>query len=166
MTELIWFKRVVSVTFNSNLLPLSDFVNWRIFHIFIGRTFGMRPHLLRIRMELLWVIFQNIFSSLMDDLSLRQGQNEAMNFSINVSHSPSQNITEKNKLLSFFSQYSSRILNLNLSNGGERNSLKLGFKISAHNGDQLLLCWKLNTEIKRGENVVFMAGITSRQSSG
>ena len=100
----------------------------------------------------------------MDDLSLRQGQNEAMNFSINVSHSPSQNITEKNKLLSFFSQYSSRILNLNLSNGGERNSLKLGFKISAHNGDQLLLCWKLNTEIKRGKNVVFMAGITSRQS--
>ena len=99
----------------------------------------------------------------MDDLSLRQGQNEAMNFSINVSHSPSQNITEKNKLLSFFSQYSSRILNLNLSNGGERNSLKLGFKISAHNGDQLLLCWKLNTEIKRGK--MFFPRLTSHISS-
>ena len=74
--------------------------------------------------------------------------------------------TNINCRVEFFSQHSSRILNLNLSNGGERNSMKLAFKISAHNGDQLLLCWKLNTEIKRGKNVVFMAEITSRHSSG
>ena len=42
-----------------------------------------------------------------------------------------------NSQFDIFSESSSRILNLNLSNGGERNSMKLGFKISAHNVLQL-----------------------------
>ena len=60
--------------------------------------------------------------------------------SINVTKTCPCKITSQ---FDIFFENLSRILNLNLSNGGERNSMKLGFKISAYNGVQL------NIEIKR-----------------
>ena len=54
-----------------------------------------------------------------------------------------------NSQFDIFFENLSRILNLNLSNGGERNSMKLGFKISADNGVQL------DIEIKREGGRVF-----------